>query len=253
MKNVQSLSWPKEERAMVKVTAELLLAADASNSLEYYRSIAASLDDFARAYAVNTPTRLAHFLAQIGHESSFRAAEEIGSYSARRMREIFGCRGGPTRYDARLDDCALGPDGNPARARPKLWTDEARYVRNPQALLSYVYALRLGNGDEASRDGFRYRGRGLIQLTGRTNYDDFTACHNRTNPHDPQDFVGNPDLLVSELKYALESAFYFWDARNVNPVADTGNVAAVTFAVNGGYNGLDDREARLARITAAMG
>jgi predicted chitinase len=238
---------------MVTVTAELLLAADASNSLEYYRGIAASLDHLARAYAVNTPARLAHFLAQIGHESSFRAVEESGSYSARRMREIFGCRGGPTRYDARVDDCALGADGRPARARAKLWTQQARYAHHPQALLSYVYALRLGNGDEASGDGFRYRGRGLIQLTGRANYEDFTACHNRTDPHDPQDFVAQPDLLVSELKYALESAFYFWDARNVNPVADTGNVAAVTFAVNGGYNGLDDREARFARIKAAMG
>jgi predicted chitinase len=238
---------------MVTVTAELLLAADASNSLEYYRSIAASLDGFAGAYAINTATRLAHFLAQIGHESSFRAIEENGSYSARRMRELFGCRGGPARYDALRDDCALGADGHPARARPKLWTDAAYYARNPQNLLSYVYALRLGNGDEPSGDGFRYRGRGLIQLTGRSNYRDFSACHNRLNPQDRQDFVANPDLLVSELKYALESAFYFWDARNVNAIADTDNVADVTYAINGGYNGLDDREARLVRIKAAMG
>jgi predicted chitinase len=238
---------------MVTVTAELLLAADASNSLAYYRSIAPSLDGFAAAYAINTTTRLAHFLAQIGHESGFRAVEENGNYAARRMREIFGCRGGQAHYDPSLDDCALGADGNPARARPRLWTDEAHYAGNPPNLLSYVYALRLGNGDEASGDGFRYRGRGLIQLTGRSNYDDFTACHNRKNPQDPQDFAADPDLLVSQLKYAVESAFYFWDARNVNPVADTDNVADVTLAVNGGYNGLDDREARLARIKAALG
>ncbi|WP_206076813.1 glycoside hydrolase family 19 protein [Massilia horti] len=238
---------------MSRVTIELLMAADASNGADYYRAMADALNAYLDAYAINTNTRLAHFLAQIGHESSFRAVEENGNYSPGRMRQVFGCRGGPSRYDPQRDDCMLGPDGQPMRLRPKLWTDEALYAHNPQNLLSYVYALRLGNGDEASGDGYRYRGRGLIQLTGRDNYQAFTDCHNQKNPQDQQDFVASPDLLVSQLNYAVESAFYFWDARNVNPVADTDNVADVTFAVNGGYNGLADREARLARIKAAMG
>ncbi|MFL6674077.1 MAG: glycoside hydrolase family 19 protein [Massilia sp.] len=236
---------------MVTISPELLLAADASNSLQYYRGIAAILDSCAAAYAVNTNIRLAHFLAQIGHESRFRAAEEDGNYSASRMHEIFGC-GTHAPYDEHTDDCQLRPDGSPARIRPKLWTDQARYVHNPQNLLSYAYALREGNGDELSGDGFRYRGRGLMQLTGKNNYRAFTDRHNQKRPDDQQDFVAAPDLLVSQLNYAVESAFYFWDERKLNRIADTDDVVAVTKVVNGGLNGLADRRARLARIKAAM-
>ncbi|MFC5480187.1 glycoside hydrolase family 19 protein [Massilia suwonensis] len=235
------------------VTLALLRAADASNSDAYYAGIVDALNDGARRYAVNTPLRLAHFLAQIGHESGFRALEENGRYSAPRMREIFGCRGGPARYDRALDDCRLDAEGRPDRLRPKLWLEADSYAGNPERLLSYVYANRLGNGDEASGDGFRYRGRGLIQLTGKDNYADFTAAHNARNSLDPRDFVAEPELLMSELKYAIESAFYYWDARTVNPLADQDDLEQVTRAINGGLNGLEDRGARLASIKKVLG
>jgi len=235
------------------VTLALLRAADASNSDAYYAGIVDALNDGARRYAVNTPLRLAHFLAQIGHESGFRALEENGRYSAPRMREIFGCRGGPARYDRALDDCRLDAEGRPDRLRPKLWLEADSYAGNPERLLSYVYASRLGNGDEASGEGFRYRGRGLIQLTGKDNYADFTAAHNARNSLDPRDFVAEPELLMSELKYAIESAFYYWDARTVNPLADQDDLDQVTRAINGGLNGLEDRGARLASIKKVLG
>jgi predicted chitinase len=238
---------------MAEITIALLQAADNTNSADYYAGIVDAVNGYAQAYAIDTRPRIAHFLSQIGHESGFRNASENGSYSAPRMRQVFGCKGGAARYDTATDNCALGADGKPDQLRPKLWSDEATYARNPARLLAYVYALRLGNGDEASGEGFRFRGRGLIQLTGRDNYSGFTACHNRKNPQDPRDFLALPDLLVSELKYGIESAYYFWEANDINPVADGDDVVAVTRKVNGGLNGLDDRRARFERIKNAMG
>jgi predicted chitinase len=163
------------------------------------------------------------------------------------MREVFGCKGGMKNYDATKDDCKFG------RLRCKLWTEEARYAGNARNLLSYAYALRMGNGDEASGDGFKYRGRGMMQLTGKTNYRDFTKSHNLKLPNDQQDFVANPDLLSTELKYGIESAFFFWNARNINEIADRDNIEEVTRKVNGGLNGLSDRKLRLARVRQALG
>lgn len=232
------------------ISVELLLKAEPSNSAEYYDGIVAAMNTFAALYQVDTPLRVAHFLAQIGHESHFKPIEENGNYSPKRMREIFGCRGGASRYNDVADECLLGPG---ARLRPKLWLDEARYAHNPANLLSYVYASRFDNGDEASGDGFRYRGRGLIQLTFKANYQAFTDRHNAKNPDDPQDFVLDPDLLVTQRKYAVESAFFFWDTTKLNEDADKDDLQAVTRKINGGLNGLPDRRARLVRIKQAMG
>jgi predicted chitinase len=244
---------PLPQAAQATVTLALLRAADATNPDSYYAGLADILNDYARRYEVNTPLRLSHFLAQIGHESGFRALEENGRYSVPRMHEIFGCRGGPSRYDRALDDCRLNAEGQPDRLRPKLWREADSYAGNPQRLLSYVYANRLGNGDEASGDGYRYRGRGLIQLTGKDNYAAFTTAHNARNAADPRDFVAEPDLIMSELKYAIESAYYYWDARTVNTLADLDDLEQVTRAVNGGLNGLEDRGARLASIKKVLG
>jgi predicted chitinase len=93
----------------------------------------------------------------------------------------------------------------------------------------------------------------MMQLTGKTNYSQFTASHNQKNPNDPRDFVANPDLLVTDRQYGIESAFYFWDARSLNAIADTDNVRDVTIAINGGLNGLSDRKARLQRVKQALG
>jgi len=244
---------PPPQGASALVTPALLRAADASNPDSYYAAMVDALNDYARRYQVDTPLRLAHFLSQIGHESGLRAREENGHYTAPRMREIFGCRGGRAQYERASDDCRLGPDGQSGRLRPKLWLEAASYAGQPERLLSYVYANRLGNGDEASGDGYRYRGRGLIQLTGKDNYAAFTQAHNARTPLDPQDFVARPDLLMSELNYAIESAFYYWDARTVNALADLDDLEQVTRAVNGGLNGLEDRGARLASIKQVLG
>ena len=232
---------------VVTITSALITAADSSNPPDYVDSLASVMSDLAEAYAIDTPLRVAHFLSQIGHESSFRVKAESGSYSAKRMREVFGCKGGMKNYDAARDDCKLG------RLRDKLWTEEARYAGNAPNLLSYAYALRMGNGDEASGDGFKYRGRGMMQLTGKTNYSDFTRSHNQKLPADRQDFVANPDLLSTELKYGVESAFFFWDANNINAQADRDDIEAVTTRVNGGLNGLPDRRMRLARVRQVLG
>lgn len=233
-----------------RITVELLLAAEPGNSAAYYDGIVDAMNAYATAYQVDTRLRIAHFLAQIGHESRFTPIEENGNYSPKRMREIFGCRGGPSKYDKQADECSLGTD---ARLRPKLWLEEARYAHNPANLLSYAYASRFDNGDEASGDGYRYRGRGLIQLTFKANYQAFTERHNARNPDDPQDFVLEPDLLVTQRKYAIESAFFFWDTTKLNDEADKDDLEAVTRKINGGLNGLADRRARLGRIKQAMG
>ncbi len=229
------------------ITPALLLAAEPGIVAAYSNDIAPAMDAYARAYAVNTKLRIAHFLAQMGHESSFKVREEDGVYSAKRMREVFGCKGGMKQYNAATGDCRLG------RLRDKLWTQESTYAGNAKNLLSYAYASRNGNGDEASGEGFAYRGRGMVQLTGKSNYALFTKAHNAKNPDDLQDFVRNPDLLSKQLKYGVESAFFFWDNNRLNALADRDDVKAVTIAVNGGENGLPDRMARLARVKKALG
>ncbi len=231
----------------MKITTDLLKAADSTNTDAHYDSIVEIMNRYAEVYEIDTPLRVAHFLSQIGHESGFKIIEENGSYKARRMRQVFGCKGGSKNYNADKDDCTAG------RLREKLWVEENTYAGNAGNLLGYVYASRLGNGDEASGDGYRYRGRGMMQLTGKTNYAAFTNAHNQKNPDDPRDFVESPDLLVTDHQYGIESAFYFWDARNLNAVADADDVRDVTIKVNGGLNGLPDREARLKNVKEALG
>ncbi len=228
------------------ITVAILKAAEPGNAVQYCQSILGGMNKYAAAYKINTRLRVAHFLAQIAHESGLKMVEESGNYSAERMRQIFGCRGGSRNYDAGRDDCKLG------QLREKLWTEQAKYAHNSKNLLSYVYANRLGNGDEASGEGFRYSGRGMIQLTGKTNYKGFTDSHNARNPDDPQDFVERPELLVDIIDYGVESAFYFWDSLSLNAAADADNVVEVTRLINGGDIGLADRKARLARIKAVM-
>ena len=230
-----------------QITTALLQAADSTNSANYYDGIVTSMNEYAAVYAINTPLRIAHFLSQIGHESGFRIVEEKGNYSAKRMRQTFGCKGGSKNYIESTDECKLG------RLRDKLWTEESTYAHNAKNLLSYVYASRYDNGDEASGDGYRYRGRGMMQLTFKSNYSKFTTTHNQKNPNDPRNFVNNPELLASEQKYGIESAFFYWDSRGINAIADSDNVENVTTAVNGGLNGLADRKARLDKIKHALG
>ncbi|MBK9663480.1 MAG: glycoside hydrolase family 19 protein [Nitrosomonas sp.] len=158
-------------------------------------------------YKINTPLRLAHFLAQIHHESAgFNVVEENLNYSAEGLLRTF------KKYFAQ--------------------EQAQEYAHNKVRIASRVYANRMGNGDEASQEGWLYRGRGYIQLTGKNNYAAF-------NDQVPEDILKNPDLVAT--RYPMLSAAWFWDHNNINEMCDNGNVVDVTKRVNGGLNGVDDR------------
>ncbi len=159
-------------------------------------------------YKINTPLRLAHFLAQCHHESNgFRVVEENLNYRAAGLLRVF-----PKYFD--------------------LQTAE-EYAHNKVAIASRVYANRMGNGNEASQDGWKYRGRGYIQLTGKDNYAAF-------NDQLPEDIIKNPDLVATQ--YPMLSAAWFWDHNKINAVIDNdASVYDVTRKVNGGLNGIEDR------------
>ena len=227
------------------ITKEMLniVAPDKDNDAELLEY----LNTYAEIYDVNTENRIAHFLSQIAHESGFNNIEENLNYRPTTMRKIFGCKGGSNQYDKNTDDCELG------RLREKLWTEESKYANNPENLANYVYSREnLGNGNELSGDGYKYRGRGMMQLTGKNNYQIFTNKHNIKNPNDIQDFVINPNLIISDKKYGVESAFIFWDNRNINLIADDTNVKAITIKVNGGINGLLDRQEKFNNLIKIM-
>ena len=175
-------------------------------------AVIAQIPDTAAKFQINTPLRLAHFLAQCGHESGgFRVTQENLNYSAKGLMGIF------KKYF-------------PTQALAE------SYQRQPQKIANKVYANRMSNGSEASGDGFKFRGRGYIQLTGRANYTAFGKAIN-------EDIVSNPDVVSG--KYALLSAAWFWSTNGLNRLADTGAtdqvVTSITKRVNGGTIGLADR------------
>jgi putative chitinase len=174
-------------------------------------AVISQIPDCAAKFNISSSFRLAHFLAQCGHESGgFKATQENLNYSADGLKNIF-----PKYFPDNLADS---------------------YARQPEKIASRVYANRMGNGDEASKEGYKYRGRGYIQLTGKDNYSAF-------NKSVDNDILNNPDL-VSE-NYALLSAAWFWDSRSLNASADKGSsdavVTEITKKINGGTIGLDDR------------
>ena len=171
-----------------------------------------AIPDTAAKFNITTPLRLAHFLAQCGHESGgFKATQENLNYSAKGLMGIFK-KYFPTQA---LADA---------------------YARKPEKIANRVYASRMGNGPESSGDGFKFRGRGYIQLTGKENYTRFNATV-------PEDTVANPDLVAG--KYALASAAFFFNSNKLWAICDKGSdaatVTAVTKRVNGGTIGLPDR------------
>jgi putative chitinase len=175
-------------------------------------AVIAMIPDTAAKFQINTPLRLAHFLAQCGHESGgFRVTSENLNYSAKGLNGIFK-KYFPTEAAA------------------------AAYARNPQKIANKVYANRMANGSEASGDGYKFRGRGYIQLTGRDNYTQFGKAIG-------EDIASNPDKVSSQ--YALLSAAWFWSKNGLNKLADGGAgdtvVTSITKRVNGGTIGLADR------------
>ena len=184
--------------------------------------VIAQIPDTAAKFGITTKLRLAHFLAQCALESTaFTATVENLNYSAQRIPVIFG------KY-------FKGVDPTP-------------YARNPAKLGSRVYANRMGNGDEASGDGFTFRGRGYIQLTGKNNYTSFSNFVG-------EDCVANPDLVAT--KYPLASAAFYFNSNNIWAICDQGaddaTVTRVTKAVNGGTHGLAERIQNFKKFMQAL-
>jgi putative chitinase len=170
------------------------------------------LNKTVQKYDIKSPRRQAMFLAQLAHESgNFRFTSENLNYSADALERVFK-KYFPTRELAE------------------------EYARKPEKIANRVYANRMGNGDEASGDGWKYRGRGLIQLTGLSNYASYALQADN-------EAIIKPDI-VAEPEYAADSAGWFWAVNRLNAMADTGDVRAVTRRVNGGFNGLEDRESK---------
>jgi putative chitinase len=178
-------------------------------------AVAVEITPVMQKFGITTPLRLAHFLAQCSHESAnFTALRENLNYSAQSLRKVFG------KYF---------PTDALANA----------YARQPEKIANRVYGGRMGNGDEASGDGFNFRGRGYIQLTGKSNYKlfgDFIG----------DDLIANPDLVAT--KYPLTSAGFFFQKNVLWTICDRGAnddiVTSVTRRVNGGTHGLEDRIAK---------
>jgi putative chitinase len=174
-------------------------------------AVLAQIPDTAKKFNITNNLRLAHFLAQCGHESGgFKAVSENLNYSADGLKKIFG-----KYFPGNLNES---------------------YARQPEKIASRVYASRMGNGDESSKEGFKFRGRGYIQLTGKANYTNFTKFIG-------EDCVSNPDLVAT--KYPLASAAFFFDSNKLWSICDKGaddaTVTSVTKRVNGGTIGLADR------------
>src|SRR6056300_867539 len=177
-------------------------------------------------YGITTERRVAHFLSQCAHESGgFKRLEENLNYSAKALRSVFG------RYF-----------GEPPKA------DADEYARNPEMIANRVYndefrKYKMGNTQEG--DGWRFRGRGLKQLTGRDNYTRFGKSVGMT-AEKAADYVATP-------AGAIESACWFWDANNLNAIADTDDVVKMTKIINGGNIGLEDRQKRYKHALQVLG
>ena len=174
-------------------------------------AVISQIPDAAKKFNITNPLRLAHFLAQCGHESAgFKAIQENLNYSADGLKKIF-----PKYFPGNLAE---------------------GYAKNPEKIASKVYGSRMGNGDETTKEGFKFRGRGYIQLTGKDNYTKFGKFIG-------EDTVSNPDLVAT--KYPLASAAFFFDSNKLWAICDKGaddaTVTAVTKRVNGGTIGLPDR------------
>lgn len=171
-------------------------------------------------YDINTPPRIAAFVAQCAHESgNFTAIKENLNYRAETLSKVW-----PRLFPA---DVA------------------AQYAHNQEAIANRAYANRMGNGDESSGDGFRFCGRGLIQLTGKSNYRAFADSVQ-------MDINDVPEYLAT-FEGAVQSACWFWENNNLNSWADQGDIEKITRIINGGTLGLEDRTARYQHALQVMG
>jgi putative chitinase len=202
------------------ITEEQIKHGYPSADSDIVGALVGSLDMFAEKYGLNTPLRLAHFLAQTAHESGgFRAVVENLNYSAESLAKVF----------------------------PKYFkdVDPNDYARQPEKIANRVYGGRMGNGDESTGDGFRYRGRGLIQLTGKNNYSAMAADMG-VSVEECAEYLETPEG-------ACESAAWFWNKNGLNALADSDDVVAVTKRINGGTIGLEDRQKHTEEFKQILG
>ena len=181
----------------------------------------AALCKFLPKYDINTPLRVAAFVAQCAHESgNFTLLKENLNYSADGLMKTW-----PTRFpNQQIAD---------------------QYARQPEKIANRAYCDRMGNGNEASGDGWRYAGKGLIQLTGKENYTRFADSIGKT-PEEVSDYLQTIDG-------AAESACWFWNDKRLNPLADQGDIVTITRRINGGENGLADRKKHYAHALHVLG
>jgi putative chitinase len=175
-----------------------------------------ALNETCEEFAIDSPFRIAGFLSNVAHESAgFKFVKENLNYSAASLMRVW-----PSRF-------------------PNLEVAQ-RYAMQPEKIANRAYADRMGNGDEASGDGAKFLGRGLIQLTGKNNYVAYSlACNNEALQH--------PEI-VEQPKYAAESAGWFWNVNRLNTLADAQDVGGMCRRINGGYNGLDDRQMKYSKL-----
>jgi putative chitinase len=201
--------FPSEGNVPIAVSASSFKLAALKGHIP--DSVISMIPDTAAKFGITNPLRLAHFLAQCGHESGgFKAVNENLNYGAKGLLGTF-----PKYFNA---------------------TTAAQYERKPEMIASKVYGGRMGNGPESTKEGYKFRGRGYIQLTGKDNYTAFDKFVD-------DDILGNPDLVAT--KYPLMSAAWFFNKNGLWSIcdkgADQGTVTAVTKRVNGGTIGLPDR------------
>jgi putative chitinase len=171
---------------------------------------------------INNPLRICHFLAQMSHESAgFTVLQENLNYSEQGLLKIF----------------------------PRYFKDglEKRYAKKPILIASRVYANRMGNGAEDTQDGWKYRGRGIIQLTGKSNYKKYSELI-----FGDDHLVKNPDLAL-DLKTACKIACAFWNENNLSDLADKDDLNNITRRINGGLNGLAHRKELLEKAKKMVG
>ena len=195
------------------ITPELLRTVTTPELADMW---AESLDETCERFAIDNPFRIAGFISNVAHESAgFKFVRENLNYSAASLMRVWSSRF-PTVEIAQ------------------------RYAMNPEKIANRAYADRMGNRDEASGDGWKYIGRGLIQLTGKNNYVAYSlACDNEALQH--------PEI-VEQPKYAAESAGWFWSVNRLNQLADAQDITGMCRRINGGLNGLDDRQMKYSQI-----
>lgn len=184
-----------------------------NDNVEYWYD---AIIDITPKFEIDTVKRIAAFISQCAHESSnFKRVTENLNYSSKGLRLVF------PKYFPSIELAN-------------------KYARNPRMIANRVYANRMGNGDEMSGDGWRYRGRGLIQITGKDNYTRFANYIGMT--------LSDVPGYMETYDGAVKSACWFWKINRLNRYADKGDIAGLTKAINGGYNGLDDRVEKYKKV-----